>query len=34
MITDATIETFAAPPTPWFFTASAMNGTVALASAY
>ena len=31
MITDATIETFAAPPTPWFCTASAMNGTVALA---
>ena len=31
MITDATIETFAAPPTPWPWTASAMNGTVALA---
>ena len=31
MITDATIETFAAPPTPWLCTASAMNGTVALA---
>ena len=31
MITDATIETFAAPPNPWLRTASAMNGTVALA---
>ena len=31
MITEATIETLAAPPTPWFRTASAMKGTVALA---
>ena len=31
MITLATSETFAAPPTPWPRTAIAMNGTVALA---
>ena len=31
MITEATIETFAAPPMPWVRTASAMKGTVALA---
>ena len=31
MKTEATIDTFAAPPMPWLFTASAMKGTVALA---
>ncbi len=31
MITEATMETFAAPPIPWLRTAAAMNGTVALA---
>ena len=31
MMTEAANETLAAPPIPWFFTAKAINGTVALA---